>query len=225
MGIRLIEMRRVLKDTGSIYIHCDSTASHHIRLLMDALFGKDKFHNEIVWGYAPSGRAPKYGYPRRHDVLLYYSKGDYPTFHRQYTDISAASLAKYKRDERGRLYAKVHGKVVYADTHPGRPVPSWWTDIPSFATASTAPERTGYPTQKPVALYERIISASSNPGDMVLDPFAGSGTTCVAAERLGRQWIGMDILDETHRLVEERLGFAVKRITEGPFGPSVEHAG
>ena len=195
MGVRLLEMRRVLADTGSIYLHCDPTASHYLKELMDAVFGRDNFRNEIVWGYAPSGRAPKYGFHRKHDTIFFYSKSNAPTFNHQVTEMAAGTLATYnKRDQDGRLYKESPGGRSYLDEQSGRPVPSWWVDIPSFGTATNSPERTGYPTQKPLALYERIIKASSNPGDIVLDPFCGCATTPIAAERLGRQWIGI-VLD------------------------------
>ncbi len=193
MSVRLIECHRVLKDTGSIYVHCDWHANSYLRMLMDAIFGYDNLRNEIVWGYAPSGRAPKYGFHRKHDCILYYSKTDSPHFFHQHTDMLPETLNTYnKTDEDGRQYKESPGGRSYLDEQKGRPVPSWWTDIPSFGAATNSPERTGYALQKPLALYRRIIRASSNPGDVVLDLFAGCATTVVAAELEGRNWIACD---------------------------------
>ena len=207
MAVRLIAMRRVLRDDGSIYLHCDPTASHYLKELLDAIFGRKNFRNEIVWCYPPGGRAPKYGFHKKHDILLYYSKGEEPTFHHQYTPLDEKARAKFtKKDEKGRWYKEYRGRNrTYLDEVPGRPVPSWWTDIHSLGQTLSA-EAVGYPTQKPLALLERIIQASSNEGDIVLDPFAGCATTCVAAERLKRQWVGIDIWERAHEVVVGRLG-------------------
>ncbi len=194
MAVRVLEMHRVLKDTGSIYLHCDHTASHYLKAMMDAIFGRQNFRNEIVWAYPPGGAGPKYGFHRKHDIIFYYSKGEAPTFHRQYGPIPKESEATYKKvDKDGRRYKDYPNGRQYLDKLQGRPHPDWWTDLPSLGQAVQSKERTGYPTQKPLALYKRMIAASSNPGDIVLDPFAGCATTCVAAEQLGRQWIGVDI--------------------------------
>ena len=194
MSIRLMEIERVLKPTGSIYLHCDHAAGHYLKVLMDSIFGEEWFRNEIVWCYAPSGRAPKRGFHRKHDIILYYAAEE-GRWNAPFTEMTEATLRTYnKTDEKtGRRYGVNHGKRTYLDTLKGRPVPSWWVDIPSFGTASNAPERTGYPTQKPKALAERMIKASSNPGDVVLDPFAGCAYVPVVAEGLGRQWIACDI--------------------------------
>ena len=206
MAVRLLEMRRLLKPTGSIYLHCDPTASHYLKMTMDSIFGASQFRNEIVWGYAPSGRAPKFGFHRKHDILLYYSRGERPTFTHAYTEMDERTRATYnKRDDDGRLYKNSPGGRSYLDEQRGRPVPSWWTDIPSFGTATNAAERVGYPTQKPLALLERIIRASSNEGGVVLDPFCGCATACIAAEKLGRLWTGIDISPKAAELVRSRL--------------------
>ena len=205
MAVRLMELRRVLSPTGSIYLHCDPTASHYLKMTMDSVFGKDNFRNEIVWAYAPSGRAPKYGFHKKHDLILYYSKGA-PTFNHLYTEMNPDTRSTYsRRDEDGRLYKESPGGRSYLDEQRGRPVPSWWTDIPSFGTATNSPERTGYRTQKPLALLDRIIRASSDEGDMVLDPFCGCATACVAAEKLERQWVGIDISQAAANLVRSRM--------------------
>ena len=206
MGVRLIEMRRILKPTGSIYLHCDPTASHYLKALMDAIFGDKNFRNEVVWGYPPGGKAPKLGFHKKHDILLYYGKSNNGTFNHQYGTLSEYQKAKFtKTDDAGRAYKEYPSGRQYLDQTPGRPIPDWWVDIHSLGQAVTSPERVGYPTQKPLALYERIIKASSNPGDVVLDPFCGCATTPIAAERLGRQWIGMDLWDGAYDIVNKRM--------------------
>lgn len=165
MAARLLEMRRVLSEDGSIYLHCDPTSSHYVKQLMDAVFGADNFRNEIIWSYGLGGSSPK-RYSRKHDVILFYTKSDRYTFNKPQTPATSQ-----------RLKGQMKGATDV------------W-DIPSLN--NMAKERTGFPTQKPLALYERIIEASTNPGDLVLDPFCGSGTTLVAAERLNRRWMGID---------------------------------
>ena len=206
MGVRLAEMRRVLKPSGSIYLHCDWHANAYLRILMDAIFGSQNYRNEIIWAYAPSGAPPRYGFHRKHDDLLYYSKGKTPRFHHLHTEMDQKTRATYNRvDEDGRWYKESPGGRSYFDKQKGRPVPSWWADIPSFGTATNSPERLGYPTQKPVALLERVIKASSNPGDLVLDPFCGCGTAADAAASLGRKYLGIDISGIAVRLMQQRL--------------------
>lgn len=219
MGVRLLEMRRVLKPTGSIYLHCDPTASHYLKQLMDAVFEKRNFRNEIVWCYNVGGKGKKRWAPK-HDVLLFYTKSNNYVFNGKAAGVSRETGTKsfggkIGVDESGRRYqdklVKATGKYYrYFLDEPKIPE-DWWTDINSLQ--SGVQERTGYPTQKPLALYERIIRASSNPGDFVLDPFAGCATTSVAAERLGRQWVGMDIWDKAHETVIQRLE------SEGLAGP------
>ena len=205
MEARVVEMRRVLKDTGSLYLHCDPTASHYLKVMLDSVFGIKQFRNEIVWCYAPIGVLPNDRFSNKHDVILFYSF-EKSVFKHQYTPMTDATNKKYnKQDENGRLYGDSRGVKVYLDKYKGRPVISWWADIHAFSTATTAKERLGYPTQKPLALYARMIKASSNQGDVVLDPFAGSGTTLDAAESLGRKWIGIDIGDEAIEIIQTRL--------------------
>ena len=204
MGVRLLEMRRILKPAGSIYLHCDPAAGAWLRAAMDAVFGKDRFRNEIVWCYPPTGRPPKIGFPRKTDTILFYAP-DEAVFHTQYGPMTAATLATYSSvDEAGRKYSKAHGGRTYLDESRGRAVPNWWDDCGSGSTMPKR-ERTGYPTQKPLKLLERIIKASSNPGDMVLDPFCGCATACVAAEKLDRQWAGIDVSPLAYSLVQQRL--------------------
>lgn len=197
MGVRLMEMRRVLKKTGSIYYHCDPVMSHGVKLLMDSIFGGGNFQNEIVWGYEKPRSASKI-WRRNHDIVLFYSKGGAHTFNVQRVPTLDGKF------ELRKPFKRPDGSVWNAKL-PGKQAGSWWYDIPSFATRMTAKERTGYPTQKPVALLERIIKASSNAGDLIVDPFCGCATTCLAAEKLGRNWLGMDLSEEAARLVVDRL--------------------
>lgn len=192
MAMRLIEMQRILKSSGCLYLHCDPTASHYLKLLMDAIFGRDRFRNEVIWGYRTQGVSMS-RWPRKHDVLLMYG-GHSMTFHPQTERLYYTKPFRHtKVDDTGKHYADVYVR----DT---------WDDDPSVrALISQARERTGYPTQKPLALLERIISASSNPGDTVLDPFCGCATACVAAEKLGRRWIGIDVSELAILLCMERI--------------------
>ena len=200
MAVRLLEMLRILKDTGSIYLHCDPTASHYLKLLMDAVFGQNNFRNEIVWCYRGGG-SPKKDFGRRHDALLRYSKTSGYDF---YPD---AIRIPYQAEGIGRtddaMWGKHKGTNKVYKPHPLGKVPEdWW---PMNILNANDPERVGYPTQKPLKLLDRIIKASSNEGDMILDPFAGCATACVAAERLGRQWVGIDISEKAVDLVQVRI--------------------
>ena len=194
MALRLLELHRVLKPSGSIYIHCDATASHYLKLLMDGIFGAKNFRNEIVWCYPPGGQGPKFAFHRKHDIIFFYGMAEKEAvFNRPYTALTEAAVKKFnKRDEAGRAYKEYPGGRSYLDASPGRAIPSWWSDIPSLGQTQSK-ERLGYGTQKPLALLERIIGASSNEGDIVLDPFCGCGTTVVAADNLNRKWLGIDI--------------------------------
>ena len=227
LNARLYEMKRLLKPTGSIYVHCDWHASHYIKIEMDRIFGYENFRNEIVWGYPPGGHGPKYGFHRKHDVILYYSHGDDPIFNRQYSPLSEAARKKFtKVDADGRRYKEYRRTTrTYLDDLPGRPVPSWWTDIHSIGQ-TISKERIGYPTQKPEALLERIIKASSNEGDVVADFFIGGGTTVAVAQRLGRRFIACDQSRVAVAVTAERLKqAAVTRGLEGAPIPdfTVEH--
>ena len=196
MALRLAEMRRVLKPGGSLYLHCDPHASHYLKQLLDCVFGQSMFRNEIIWCYRGGG-APKTAFARKHDTILRYSVSQQFTFHKQYVEYSEAS--KKLVESRGGV--SIDDKE--RDLERGASMPDWWTDINSLQTWS--PERTGWPTQKPLALLRRIIEASSNPGDMVLDPFCGCATTMVAAEQLGRQWAGIDIDEVAVGITQKRL--------------------
>ena len=203
MAARLLEIKRILKDTGSIYLHCDPTMSHSLKLVMDAVFGKANFRNEIVWYYKGNSIAKKL-FPSKHDTLLYYASQN-PTFNPIYVPYAEATLRRYNHtDEDGRRYkisALRDGKQEKVYMGEGKMVDSVW-DIPVIRKKN---ERTGYPTQKPLALLDRIIKASSNKGDVVFDPFCGCATTCVAADRLQREWIGIDISEKAAELVVERI--------------------
>lgn len=175
MGIRLLEMRRVLKPSGCLYLHCDASAAHYLKLLLDAVFGPDQYRNEIIWCYTNGGASPSRFAPK-HDTILCYSNGGQPVFNTPRVPYTSGQPSA----KRAALFHP-HGKIML----------DWWADIGALNTVDS--ERVGYPTQKPVALYERIVAASTHPGAMVLDPFCGSGTTLIAAERLGRRWIGVDL--------------------------------
>ena len=203
MAVRLLAMRRVLKPTGSIYLHCDPTASHYLKAVMDAIFGWRQFRNEIVWCYRGGG-VPRKDFSKKHDLILRYSKGKAVTFNVDdvripYSDSVTDSLpSRYDKSYRtNKVYSG------YRPNEKGKHPEDWWPIQPLMPSDRT--ERVGYPTQKPLALYERIVKASSKEGDVVLDPFAGCATTLVAAESLRRQWVGIDIWDGAHKLVVERM--------------------
>lgn len=179
MAIRLVELRRVLKSTGSLYLHCDPAASHYLKLLLDAIFGSMNFRNEIVWFYKTGGASPRH-FARKHDLIFFYSKNEHYIFHapkeKSYMmHRYGFKKSEFLRDERGE-YTWVYMKDVW--------------DLPALGAADG--QRLGYPTQKPEALLERIIQASSDEGGVVLDPFCGSGTTLAVAQRLGRGWVGIE---------------------------------
>ena len=205
MKPRLIEIHRLLKETGSFYLHCAPSASHYLKVLLDQIFGYKNFRNEIIWCYRGGG-VPKNAFARKHDIILFYGKGTRNTFYKQYVPYSEASQ---------NLVNKRNGKTIAGNIlniERGGSMPDWWADINSLQTWS--PERLGYPTQKPVKLYQRIIKASSNPGDLVFDPFAGSGTTIDAAQSLDRRWVGVDQNKSAIETIEKRLtdkyGFTAK---------------
>ncbi len=202
MAVRLLAMRRVLKPTGSIYLHCDPTASHYLKQLMDAVFGRRNFVNEIIWHYR-KWAAGKYTFQRNHDIILFYGKSHTRkrTFNQLFMDRAPSALRRFGTE-----------KIVSGHDADGKRVPSTVSgqsegvrqdDVWDFNRV--APIKQIYPTEKPIPLYERMIRASSNEGDVVCDPFAGCATTLVAAEKLQRQWVGMDIWAGAHKLVEERM--------------------
>jgi len=204
MAPRLVELRRVMKPTASIYLHCDPTASHYLKMLMDAVFGPGSFRNEITWHYQ-RWPAKQKNFQRMHDVILFYSK----TYRENIFNVLLESLSKgtLKRWRGKKSKVEYDGDVrlvtqMTEEDSPGRPMDDVW-DIPVIN--SQAKERIGYPTQKPQALLERIIKASSNEGDVVLDPFCGCGTTIAAAQKLDRRWLGIDITHLAINLIKNRL--------------------
>lgn len=264
MAVRLIELHRVLKPTGSLYLHCDPTASHYLKVLLDAVFGAKNFHNEIIWKRTSAHGNVSANYGDVTDTILYFSKTGSPIWNQPRAPLSAANIAskytmqdgdgrryttrdlrnpadrpnlKYdykgykphpngwsiskelmeKYDAEGRLYfpKDPDGRIrlkLYLDESKGQAMQTLWEDIPPLN--SQAQERLGYPTQKPVALLERILNASSNPGDTVLDPFCGCGTTVHAAQKLGRRWIGIDVTHLAIGLIEKRLRDAYRDMPE-----------
>ena len=256
MAPRLVELHRVLKPTGSIYLHCDPTASHYLKILMDTVFGKQNFRNEVVWrrygSHNDVGQGSKH-FGRVHDVLLYYVNGAQARWNQVFVPLGESYVAstyrltdpdngrrfrttpltgpggaekgnpvfefhghtrawRYSKDTMERLdrEGRLHysstgypGQKLYLDESKGVPVQDFWADVSPLAGAHK--ERLGYPTQKPEALLERIIQASSNEGDVVLDPFCGCGTAVAAAEKLGRRWIGIDITHLAVALMKNRL--------------------
>ena len=247
MSMRLMEMRRILKPTGSLYLHCDPVMSHKLKIVLDSIFGRGNFVNEIVWQGAvgdTSDRNKKF--IKSHEVVLFYRKSKV-LWNDVWQDYSEASKKLYRKADKGGKYRAIPvdnpggGGYVY-DLGYGEKLPSrgysmpketalkWiesgeliiregkvpsrkkymgegvrckdvWTDI----RATQSSEHTGYPTQKPLALLERVIKASSNEGDMVLDPFCGCATTCIASEKLGRDWIGVDISAKAKELIDQRM--------------------
>lgn len=202
MRQRVTQMHRVLKPTGSFYLHCDPNASHYLKVMLDGIFGDENFVNEIIWHYRKWSTG-KYSFQRNHDVILFYSRTrtKLRTFNQLYMDRAASTLKRFGT-----------GKIVSGYDEEGKRVPSQTEgetqgvrldDV--WEISRVAPIKQLYPTQKPEALLERIITASTNKGDVVLDPFCGCGTTVLVADRLGRQWIGLDISQTAVNLVKRRL--------------------
>ncbi len=216
---RLILLRELLSDDGSIYLHCDFHKDHLLRSVMDEIFGAENFQREIVWSIetASGFKSQTENWIRGHDVLLFYSKTIKKVFNKQYTELDERTIRRYdKRDDDGRrykLYFNADGteRRVYLENNPGRAMSDTWTDIIGFQTVNNTGEYLDYPTQKPEALLERIIKASSNPGDIVFDCFMGSGTTQAVAMKLGRRFIGADInLGAIQTTTKRLLGVAAE---------------
>ncbi|MGI9306962.1 MAG: DNA methyltransferase [Gammaproteobacteria bacterium] len=210
MGARLVEMRRILKPAGSIYYHCDPVMSHGVKLLMDAIFGSGKTKSgksgggyacEITWCYTTPTAPNIKRFPYHYDNILWYTKGSSWRFNR--SDIRVPYSGKGPHGGNAWLKEGKTLKEWREEKYKEGKIPSnWWADIPKAVYSS---EKTDYPTQKPLALLERIIKASSNKGDLVLDPFCGCATTMVAAEYLGRSWVGIDVSEKAAEIVIERL--------------------
>lgn len=223
MAERLLAMRPLLRPTGSIYLHCDSTASHYIKVLMDSVFGHLNFRREIIWNNKDSSgfKSQAKNWIRGHDIILYYVKSENATFNKEYLPLDERTVKRYdKIDSEGKRYKiyRTKGKPdrrSYLKEERGVAVSSVWADIPSFQTVNNTGEYLGYQTQKPLALLERIINASTNVGDVVLDPFAGCATTVEAAHKLQRQWIGIDVaIHAIKRVATKRLHERL-RLVEG----------
>ena len=212
MAMRLLEMKRVLKSTGSIYLHCDQTMSHSLKLVMDSIFEKKHFKNEIVWYYGERQNPKLKCYNKKHDTILFYTKSVKYTFNMQFIPYSKEYIKKFfnKKDSKGVYTSSYGGKGKprykrYLHECKGIAIDTLFIGIKMIGNLGMTKERVGYPTQKPVALLERIIKASSNEGDLVLDPFCGCATTCIASEKLNRRWIGIDLSPKAGELVNLRL--------------------
>ena len=202
MAVRVIEMQRILRKDGSLYLHCDPTASNYLRMLLDIVFGAANFRNEMVWYYENASRGQKQ-WAKSHDIMLYYGKVQSEVlFNRD------AVLVPYKSGMTAWRYKKA-GKEPPAGKTPDDVIV-----LPSLNTMDK--ERTGWSTQKPLALLERIIKASSNPGDIVFDPFCGCGTALVAAEQLGRRWVGADDDANAVEVIKERIANLTGTIADSP---------
>ncbi len=217
LQVRLKEFHRVLKKTGSLFFHCDTNASHHIRSLLDEIFGEAMFRSEIIWHYRRWSNSQRSPLPS-HQTIFFYSKTDNYQYHQLFDDYSPSTnvdqiLQRRQRDAHGKsVYARDGEGNVISDGHKkGVPIGDVW-DIPLLNPK--AKERVGYPTQKPILLLERIISLVTLPGDFVLDPFCGSGTTLVAAELLGRNSLGIDVASEAVQLAKQRLAEPFKTSSE-----------
>lgn len=201
MAVRMLEMKRILKPNGSIYLHCDPTMSHYLKLVMDAIFGRKNLRNEVVWCYTGPGSPNMKQFNRKHDVIFWYAKGDRWVFNRD------AVRVPYKDPKQRPRKAFDTGdsftdENIEAMRSRGKVPEDWW----EFRVAVRSPkERTGYPTQKPLNLLDRIIKASSPKGGVVFDPFCGCATTLVAADRLQRNWVGIDISPKAVELVNIRI--------------------
>lgn len=213
MEVRLEECKRVLKDTGSIFVHCDRNASHYLKVLLDKIFGMQYFQSEIIWFYKRWSNSKK-GLLNNHQVILFYSKTSNFKFNRIYTDYSETTnvdqiLQDRIKDKNGKSKYKIdeNGESVIGKSKKGVPLSDVW-EIPYLNPK--AKERVGYPTQKPLILLEQIIKLVTEEGDIVLDPFVGSGTTVVAAKMLKRGYLGIDISQEAVDLTKERLEKLVK---------------
>jgi len=213
MAIRLHELHRVLKPTGSIYLHCDPTASHYLKLVMDAVFEYRNFCNEIIWSYKRWSAATN-RFQRLHDVVLFYAKSQKHVFNILYEPYAQSTMKRWKGIKRKTTILE-NRKLLQVEDREGQRGAKMGSVWPINLIIGANPERLGYPTQKPEALLERIIKASSNEGDVVLDPFCGCGTTIAVAEKLKRKWIGIDITHLAVALMEYRL--------KDTFGDSVEY--
>ena len=201
MALRLQECYRVLKPTGSLYLHCDPTAAHYLKQMLDCVFGVKAFRNEIVWCYRGGG-VPRRDFARKHDIIFRYSKGKKVTFNVDDVRVPYSDDSQERLEYTARSFRASGVYDNYKPNPKGKHPEDWWVLQPIMPSSK---ERTGWPTQKPLALLERIIKASSNEGDVVFDPFCGCATTMVAAERLGRRWAGVDIDEVAVGITQKRL--------------------
>ena len=206
MRPRVTALQRVLADGGSLFFHCDWRMSHHVRLMLDEVFclseGRGVFVNEIIWHYGLGAARAGRRLLSKHDVIFWYANSDQYTFNLMRAAPTQAMQSKYRHvDEQGNRYMNSYGKRYLLKG--GKPLDDVW-DIPSISPTSA--ERTGYPTQKPLALLNRIVQLATNPGDLVLDPFCGSGTTLMAAKQLSRAWLGIDANPQAVEVARKRLG-------------------
>lgn len=211
--VRLVECHRVLKKTGSIFLHCDKSASHYLRIALDEVFGMDKFQSEIIWAYKRWSNS-KMGLLNNHQTIYFYSKTNKFKFNKIYTDYSATTnidqiLQDRVRNKNAKSAYKLDkdGKPIIGKEKKGVPLSDVW-NIPFLNPK--AKERTGYPTQKPILLLEQILKIATDEGDVVLDPFCGSGTTLVTADMMNRQYIGIDISEDAIELTKQRLDNPIK---------------
>lgn len=201
MCVRLTELQRVLKKAGTIYLHCDPTASHYLKIIMDTIFGKRNMRNEIIWAYRGGG-VPKSDFAHRHDVILRYSKSDKYLFNVDEIRIPYSKETEERLKYKARSFRDSKVYDAYEKNPHGKHPEDWWAIQPIMPSD---PERLGYPTQKPERLLNIIIKASSNSGDVVLDPFCGCGTTISVAQRLNRNWIGIDVTHLAINVIKLRL--------------------
>lgn len=210
MRKRIKMLWRVLKPTGSFYLHCDYHANAHLRIMCDLIFGQNNFQSEVIWCYTGGG-VSKNKWGRKHDTIFFYTKGKEWTFNGDDVRIPFSSKARYYEDEKGKYTIK--NKVKYYVKN-GKIPEDYWVNIPRLHHISK--ERLGYPTQKPEILLERIIKASSNEGDIVLDAFCGCGTTLAVAKKLGRRFIGIDFSHTACEVMAERIGYPIGDIIGMP---------
>lgn len=210
MKPRVQEMYDLLKPTGSFYLHCDHHANAHLRIMMDEIFGYKHYKREIIWSSEDTSgyKSQAKNWVRSHDIILFYTKTNDYTFNKQYVPHKEEYIARFKKiDENGRRYRddRPNKRRQYLDETEGKLVGDVWNDIMSFQQASTIREYLGYPTQKPEALLERILKASSNEGDIILDAFCGCGTACIVSQKLKRNWIGIDISPTAIKIMQKRF--------------------
>ncbi|MGI9461511.1 MAG: DNA methyltransferase [Alphaproteobacteria bacterium] len=206
MAIRLLEIWRILKPTGSVYLHCDPTMSHYLKLVLDCIFDEKNFRNEIIWAYRTGGVSKKYHLAKKHDIIFWYSKEKKFFMNamkeKQYLQ---KKFMDSKIDEDGNIFIDTYLRDILEDVIEIVDNNKVIKEYNTRPVLNLSKERTGYPTQKPVGLISLLIDLATNEDDMVLDPFCGCATTCIAAEKLGRNWVGIDVSQKAYELVKIRL--------------------